>query len=52
MAYGWYNGLQKHIKSQHAGLIKMPTEKSFYKKFEQEEQIKMEITGDLTVEIL
>lgn len=28
MRYGWYNGLQKHMKIQHPG-IKMPTEKSF-----------------------
>lgn len=30
MAYGWYNGLQKHMKMQHP-LVKMPTEKSFFK---------------------
>lgn len=28
-AYGWYNGLQKHMKMQHCG-VKIPTEKSYY----------------------
>lgn len=32
-AYGWYNGLQKHMKTQHPG-VKMPTEKHFIDQME------------------
>lgn len=31
MAYAWYNGLQKHMKSQHPG-VKSDTEKMFFDK--------------------
>ncbi|XP_055712045.1 zinc finger protein 271-like [Phlebotomus papatasi] len=39
LAYGWYNGLQKHMRIQHRG-VKVPKEKTFLEAMELKAQVK------------